>query len=221
MKRGEPIVASLEHLVFYPAASRREYPAIVALHGRGADAPDLVPLLQAMALDGVMVIAPRAPIAFNLGSSGYAWYNLGQEGIPDAQTLRSSLETLQKFLAEIKNGYPINPRQLFLLGFSQGTVVSYAIALLDPTEIRGIAALSGYIPHRSGLPLQLQHLNGLSAFISHGTYDEVIPVKYGREAAELLRKAGAEVFYREYPMGHEVSENTLRDLNEWTRKAIA
>jgi phospholipase/carboxylesterase len=219
MREGKPIAASLQHLVFYPDVSREEYPAIVALHGRGADAPDLLPLVQAIGLDDALVIAPRAPLAFNFGG-GYAWYDLGEEAMPDSQTLRSGLAMLQKFLIELKEGYPISTQQLLLLGFSQGTVMSYAVGLLKPNPIRRIVALSGYIPHRSGLPLELHNLGGMDVFISHGAYDEIIPVKYGRESAEMLSRAGANVVYREYAMGHEVSQETLRDLSVWMRKTF-
>lgn len=216
------MAASLEHVVFYPSKASSSYSTIIALHGRGTDAYDLLPLIQSLGLDNFLVILPRAPLPFNLGlGGGYAWYDLSQEGIPHHQTFRASLELLRRFLAEVRARYPMNPKHLNLLGFSQGTVIAYAATLLEPTRFLGIVALSGYIPHRSGLPLQLQNLNHLAAFVAHGTYDEIIPVQFGRESAELLKKAGADVVYREYPMGHEVIPETLRDLATWTRRLFS
>jgi phospholipase/carboxylesterase len=152
---------------------------------------------------------------------GFAWYEIGQEGLPHPQTFQRSVELLRRFLAEIKGEYPVNPERLVLLGFSQGTVMAYAAALLDPECIRGIAALSGYVPNKSGLPLKLQQLNGFPVFISHGAYDEVIPVGLARESAELLKAAGADIAYHEYLMGHEVREETLRDLSVWMRRLLS
>lgn len=221
MKEGKPIAASLQHLVIYPAAKRNTYSTIVALHGRGTDANDLLPLIQSLGLDDVLVIAPRAPLRLNLGlGQGYAWYDLGQDGGPRPQIFHPSLELLRRFLVEVKAGYPVDPQRLVLLGFSQGTVMAYAAGLTDPNSVRAIVALSGYIPHKSGLALELRELNRLPVFISHGTYDEIIPVQLGREAAELLKKAGADVVYREYPMGHEVREETLRDLAVWIKRLL-
>jgi phospholipase/carboxylesterase len=151
---------------------------------------------------------------------GFAWYRIDQEGLANQETFQQSVELLSHFLEEIKAGYPVNPGRLVLLGFSQGTVMAYALALLYPGSVRGIAALSGYVPHKSGLPLRLRQLDGFQVFISHGAHDEVIPVGFARESAELLRSAGADVVYHEYAMGHEVREATLRDLSVWMRKLL-
>jgi phospholipase/carboxylesterase len=223
MKQGRSAKASLEHLVFYPPTTATKSPTIVALHGRGTNEHDLLPLVEALALNEVLVVAPRAPFPFDPGGlmSGFAWYEIGQEDIPHPQTFQLSVELLRRFLGEIQAAYPVNPERLVLLGFSQGTVMAYAAALLDPEPIRGIAALSGYVPHKSGLPLKLQQLNDFPVFISHGAYDEVIPVRFARQSAELLRAAGADIVYHEYLMGHEVREETLRDLSIWMRKLLS
>ncbi len=218
MKQGKPIRASLEHVVFYPEKSAVVYPTIVALHGRGTDELDLVPLVLSLGRTDIMIIAPRAPLPFSIG--GFAWYGQSQEWVPDPKSFRPSIDVLRQFISEIRNGYPVDPRQLILLGFSQGTVMAYATGLTDPSSFRSIIALSGYIPNRSGIPLKLQSLGGFPVFISHGTYDELIPLRFGREATELLARAGAEVSYHEYSMGHEVSQETLRDLTAWLSEIL-
>jgi phospholipase/carboxylesterase len=218
MKQGISAKASLEHIVFYPSTVASEYSSIVALHGRGTDEYDLLPLIEALGLDKVLVVSPRAPLTLDLG--GFAWYEIGDEGTPHAETFRRSVVVLRNFLEEIKTAYSINPERLVLLGFSQGTVMAYAVGLQDPASVRGIAALSGYVPEKSGLPLRLHRLNGFPVFISHGVYDEVIPVKLGRTSAEALKDAGASVVYHEYEMGHEVREETLRDLRMWLMKLL-
>jgi phospholipase/carboxylesterase len=222
MKQGKATKASLEHLVFYPDRSRINYPTIVALHGRGTDEYDLLPVVESLGIPDALLVAPRAPLLFNPGgfTGGYAWYEFGEEGIPNPTTLSESLEILRGFLGEVKEAYPVDSERVLLLGFSQGTVMAYAVALSELNLIRGIVALSGYVPHRSGLPLKLHDLNGLSVFISHGAWDEIIPVEFGRESAQLLKTAGADVLYREYQMGHEVREETLRDLAAWTREIL-
>ena len=219
MKRGKPIAATLPHLVFLPTSAARNYPTIIAIHGRGADENDLVPILLALELSNIVLVTPRAPFAFPYG--GYAWYNLGEEEIPDPETFRTSLTLFRKFVDEVKAAYPVDSERLILLGFSQGTVMAYATAFLDPPEFRGIAALSGYVPHRSGLPLQLSKLTSFPVFISHGSNDMMMPVRLGRESAELLNRAGADVTYCEYLMGHEVTEEVIHDLKKWMRKILS
>jgi phospholipase/carboxylesterase len=219
MREGSPIAASLEHVVYYPTQKAERYAAVVALHGRGTDEYDLIPLVSSLGLTDVLVISPRAPRPFQFGG-GFAWYDVSQEGVPHAQTFVSSLDILRRFIDEIRAGYPVNPERVMLLGFSQGTIMAYAVSLMDPASFLGIAALSGYIPQRSGLSLTLENLGSFSAFVSHGTYDQIIPVRLARESAELLNKAGARVDYREYPMGHEVSEETVRDLSAWAKSLL-
>ena len=219
MKEGKPITASLEHVVYYPSKAANEYPTILVLHGRGTDENDLIPLVFSLGLADALVISPRAPQPFDL-SGGFAWYDLSQQDVPHPQTFHTSLDLLRRFITEIKAGYPLNPKRIILLGFSQGAVMAYAATLLAPASFSGVAALSGYIPQRSGLSFDLGRLGGFSAFVSHGTYDRTIPVRLGRESAELLKKAGANVEYREYPMGHEVREETIRDLAAWTKNQL-
>ena len=213
MRQEKAVPTSLHHLAFFPASSSEKYPTIIAIHGRGTDEDDLVPLVESLGLPKVMLIAPRAPFRFPYG--GFAWYDLSQEAVPNHEKFSMSLGLLRKFIGEVRAGYPIDTQRLLLLGFSQGTVMAYATALLDPGSFLGIAALSGYIPHRSGLPLELTKLNGLPIFISHGILDQIIPIRLARESRELLEHAGANLTYREYPMGHEVSEDTIRDLKTW------
>jgi phospholipase/carboxylesterase len=151
---------------------------------------------------------------------GFAWYEADEEGVPNAQTFQSNVELLRRFLKEITEAYPVNPERLVLLGFSQGTVMAYAAGLLDPQSFRAIVALSGYVPYRSGLPFKVLQLAHLPIFISHGEFDEIIPLRLGRESADFLKAAGADVNYHEYPMGHEVREETLQDLRAWMGKLI-
>ncbi len=218
MRRGESITSSLQHLVYFPERVKQNYPTVVALHGRGTDAYDLIPLVESLGL-GMLVIAPRAPRLFE-AAGGYTWYDFGAEGVPDPRSFEESLRLLQEFLEQIRKGYPVDSTGPILLGFSQGAVMSYAAGLLEPTTIRGIVALSGYIPSISNLPIKWNELKGVPVFISHGTYDELIPIKLGKESAELLRNAGANVTFREYTMGHQVTEDSLRELASWMRDLL-
>ena len=156
-----------------PFNGPQKYPAIIAIHGRGTNENDLVPLVLSLSIPNVLLVSPRAPFPFPYG--GFVWYDLAHEGVPEPNSFRTSIDMLQKFVGEVKQGYPVDSERVLLLGFSQGTVMAYATALLDPTSFLGVAALSGYIPHRSGLPLKLTNLNGFPVFMSHGSDDSIIP----------------------------------------------
>ena len=161
----------------------------MAIHGRGADENDLVPLVLSLERADVLLVSPRAPFPFPSG--GFTWYDIIEEATPDPKAFGVSLKLLRKFIDEIKAGYPVDPDRLVLVGFSQGTVMAHATALLNPASYLAVAALSGYIPLRSGLSFDLGGLKDRPFFISHGTYDELIPVKFGREAAQFLMQGGS------------------------------
>jgi phospholipase/carboxylesterase len=218
MSQGRTIASTLDHLVFLPESDGKSFPTIIAMHGRGADENDLPPVLLALEIPNLLIVTPRAPFALPYG--GYVWYDFGQEAMPDQETFRTGIRLLEKFVEEVKAGYPVDPKRLILMGFSQGAMMAYAVGLVNPPQSRGIAALSGYIPQLSNLPLQLHNLAGFPIFISHGENDPVIPVRFGREAEKLLTGAGANVTYREYAMGHEIREETIRDLKQWLTQVL-
>ena len=179
---------------------------------------DLVSLVLAFERPDLLLVSPRAP--FDFPSGGYTWYDIIQEGVPNPQAFDESLTLFRKFVDEIKVGYPVDPDRMVLLGFSQGSVMAYATALSNPTSFLAVAALSGYIPLSSGLKFDLDKLSNRPFFISHGMYDEIIPPRFGREAAEFLKQAKAQVTFHEYMMGHQVSEATMLDLAHWLKAIL-
>ena len=192
-------------------------PALILLHGRGSNEEDLLGLVPYLD-PRFFCIAARAPLYFPYG--GYTWYDLKEVGSPDVEQFEQSFGKLSKFLDDIRHGYAIDPRLIFLLGFSMGTVMSYALALSRPDAIRGVVAHSGYLPEHASSQFKWDQLSGTSFFIAHGTQDPVIPIHYGRRAHELLAGTGAPLVYREYPLQHQIGEESLRDLSEWLSQQL-
>jgi phospholipase/carboxylesterase len=115
----------------------------------------------------------------------------------------------------------IPPGRTVLGGFSQGAVMSYALALgADRPRPAGLIALSGFVPTVDGLRLDLERPLPPIA-IGHGTYDPVIGVEWSRSAKEVLERAGADLTYREYPLPHAVDPAFLAELQPWLRRAVA
>ena len=191
-------------------------PGLLLLHGRGADEADL------MGLEGALdprltIVSARAP--FRLGP-GFAWYGMSEVGKPDFDTLRASVRELDAFIDGLPEAYGIDPARLYLMGFSQGAVMSAAMALLKPEAVRGALLHSGYVPANAGLGFSHEAAQGKPFYLAHGKYDDVIPVTFGRDSHEYLEAAEAGVVYREYPIGHTISEESLYDLAEWLSARI-
>lgn len=186
-------------------------PGLLMLHGRGADEADLMGLESALD-PRLTIVSARAP--FRLGP-GYAWYDMYQIGKPEPETMAVSMEEVEAFINGMVPAYNIDPQRLYLLGFSQGAILSAAIALTMPERVVGVIMHSGYVPSGPELNLHPDDIKGKPFFVAHGKYDEVIPVTFGRDAQEFLEEAGADLTYQEYPIGHGISEESLYDLSEW------
>jgi phospholipase/carboxylesterase len=190
--------------------------ALVLLHGRGADENDLYPLLDALDPERRLLgVTPRGPLSLPPG--GAHWYRLGGIPTPDPATFHSSYEALSALL----DALPVPSERLVLGGFSQGSVMSWALGLgRGRPRPAAIVALSGFLPRVEGFELDLSGLDGYPVAIAHGSLDPVIPVEFGREAAEALGAAGAAVLWRETPVPHTVDPRVIPDLGDFVRAAI-
>ena len=112
--------------------------------------------------------------------------------------------------------------RLVLGGFSQGSVMSYALGLgAARPRPAGIVAFSGFLPESPGWELDFSPPLPPVA-IGHGTYDAVIGVEWGRAAHARLEEAGAEVLWREYPLPHAVDPAFVNEVRDWlTRLPIS
>ena len=131
-----------------------------------------------------------------------------------------SYEKLSQFVDDVLQNYPVDQSRLYLLGFSMGTVMSYALSLTRPELIQGVSANSGYVPEGTSLRFRWQDLAGKRFHIVHGESDSVIPVQMGRRAKELFAKSNATVDYREYPMDHQISEESLAGVAAWLKGSL-
>jgi phospholipase/carboxylesterase len=214
------ISTTLVHKLRPPVTSATaKSPALIFLHGRGTNEDDLLGLADF--LDPCFfVISARAPYRFDEGSGGYTWFGLQEIGMPDLQQFTESYQRLTQFIADVKTGYPVDPERVFLFGFSMGSIMSFAIALTQPDFVRGIVAHSGYIPESVALSFAWTKLSGLSCFVAHGLLDPVIPIEKARRAQELLLHARVDLTYKEYPIPHTISEESLADLSQWLQKKL-
>jgi phospholipase/carboxylesterase len=145
-----------------------------------------------------------------------------QIGYPDPQTFHATYPAVAAWLDDLLADHGIAHDRTVLGGFSQGTVMSYALGLgAGRPAPAGILALSGFIPTVDGFELDLDKAQGLPVAIGHGTYDPVIGVEWGRDAHERLTAAGADVLYREYPLPHAVDPGFLPELRDWLASAVA
>jgi phospholipase/carboxylesterase len=199
-----------------PAAGKP--PALIMLHGRGADENDLFGLSQYLD-ERLFNISVRAPFSFQFGG-GYTWYDIIDIGTPEAKMFDESYKKLVQFLEDVKKGYPIDPAKIILFGFSMGAMMSFALTLAQPDSIYGVVANSGLLPEDTDLKFEWNKIKGKPFFVAHGKHDSIIPISLAHRAKELLTKAGADLTYREYEMDHQIDEESLNDIMSWLSKHI-
>lgn len=207
----------LEALICPPRAPSPRPPLLVLLHGVGADEEDLLPLAQA--LDPRLLVASlRAP--HEAPRLGFAWYALDWRTTPpgyDPAQAQASVDALIARLPALVAEHGTDPARTFLLGFSQGAVMALEVALARPDLVRGAILHSGRaLPGvlRRAAPDAL--LRALEVLVVHGVDDPVLPVGCSREIRALLAPVLEDrLTYREHPGGHEVTGDTLGDVQAW------
>lgn len=215
---------SLEHLIRYPKIAKKNPPLLIMLHGYGSNEQDLFSFAEELP-DELLIISARAPLSLGFGS--YAWYTIhfdaqSSDKFSDIPEAMSALQLIDTFINEIVAAYEVDEKNIFLLGFSQGTILSTAYALNHPHKIRHIAALSGYVNEALiQKPLEKENFKDLDFFVSHGSVDQVIPVEWARKTSPFLRKLNIEHSYQEYPVGHGVAPQNFYDLHHWIEKRVS
>jgi phospholipase/carboxylesterase len=213
---------NLIHTIYEPSGGG-PHPTILTLHGRGANAFDLLGLAPYICNGKFLMICPQGPLETPIGPGavGYAWYPMTMGGPPDVGAILSSREKLQAFLDECLARYPIDARKLALLGFSQGGVMAYSLALSNPERFAALAVLSSWLPKEIISELAVKEtVQSLPTLVQHGTQDQLIELQRSRDSVEQLRALRVPVTYREYDMGHEITPRGLADLSAWLEEKV-
>ena len=220
----------LIHTLYEPAGAG-PHPTILTLHGRGANAFDLLGLAPHLCGGKFLMICPQGPLQMPIGPDavGYAWYPMSmggppawrRAGSPDMAAILSSQKLLLTFLDQCLQRYPIDAKKLALLGFSQGGVMAHSLALAHPERFVALAVLSSWLPKELVQELSIgEGVRSLPTLVQHGTQDPMIEVDRARDSVERLRDLKVPLTYREYDMGHEIRPRSLSDLSVWLEEKV-
>ncbi|NND88247.1 MAG: alpha/beta fold hydrolase [Flavobacteriaceae bacterium] len=208
---------SLEHLYRASSSTNKNAPAIIMLHGFGSDENDLFSFASELP-EHYHIISLKAPLPMQ--PYGNAWYNIyfdANDGkFSDIPQAIASRDLVAKCIDEIIEAYPIDPKQVTLLGFSQGTILSFAIGLNYPEKVNRIIGLSGYINEELLKEGYSEHdFSRLKVYTSHGTVDQVLPIDWARKTAPFLKDLGIPCKYSEFPVGHGVAPQNFYEFKNW------
>lgn len=208
---------SLYHLVREPKIKKDKNPLLLLLHGYGSNEEDLFSFASELP-DEYFVVSARAPFDMMYGS--YAWYAINfdadENKFSDIGQARASRDIIANFIDELITEYPIDSGNVTLIGFSQGCILSYAVALSYPEKVQRVVAMSGYFNPEIAVDDYTENdFSHLKIFASHGTVDQVIPVEWARKSIPMLQVLGVEIVFKEYMVGHGVAPQNFFDFKHW------
>ncbi|WP_035716228.1 alpha/beta hydrolase [Christiangramia echinicola] len=213
---------SLQHIIREPKIKSDNAPVLIMLHGYGSDENDLFSFASELP-EELFIISVKAP--YKMQPYGNAWYAIHWDNndgkfSDDLQAIKSR-ETIKDFIGEVIKNYPVDPENINLLGFSQGSILSYAVALSYPEIINNVVALSGYVNQgilKDGF--ENNDFSNLDFYCSHGSVDQVIPVDWARKTKPFLDNLNIKNAYSEFPVGHGVAPQNFFELKEWLKNRI-
>ena len=208
---------SLHHLVREPKVKKDKNPLLLLLHGYGSNEEDLFSFASELP-EEYFVVSARAP--FDMMHGSYAWYAINfdadENKFSDLGQARASRDIISNFIDELVATYPIDEKDVTLIGFSQGCILGYAVALSYPEKVRRVVAMSGYFNPEIAVDDYLENdLSTLKIFASHGTVDQVIPVEWARKSIPMLQVLGVDIVFKEYLVGHGVAPQNFFDFKHW------
>ena len=208
---------AFEYQIREPKIKLDKNPLLLLLHGYGSNEEDLFSFATELP-EEYYVISARAPYDLQYGS--YAWYAINfdanQNKFSDNDQAIQSRDAIVAFIDELTANYPIDAENVSLLGFSQGCILSLAVALSYPQKVQKVIGLSGYL-NEDILKENYQNndFSKLTIFTSHGTVDQVIPVSWAKKTQPFLATIGIQSVYKEYPIGHGISPQVFYDFKNW------
>ncbi|MCW5520527.1 alpha/beta fold hydrolase [Aureitalea sp. L0-47] len=208
----------LEHN-YRPSSLDSSPPAIVMLHGFGSDENDLFSFASELPSE-YAIISVRAPLSMQ--PFGNAWYSIyfdaNEDKFSDDEQAIESRELVSICIDEIISAYNIDPKRITLMGFSQGTILSFAVALSYPEKVSRVVGLSGYVNKdilKKGY--ESNDFSKLKVYTSHGSVDQVIPVEWARKSKPFFDELGIPCEYSEFPVGHGVAPQNFYEFKEWLK----
>ena len=189
-------------------------PLIVLLHGYGSNEKDLFSFKEFLPNDAT-IVSLRAPL--ELFQNMYAWYQIYFENNVksfDEKSAFSSKNLIIDKIKQISKEYNCDDERITLIGFSQGAILGFSVALMNNNLIKNLVALSGYVEEKI---IDFSSMSFPNIYISHGINDDVIPHLDSKKTLQILNKNKINYDYYEFNQGHGVNMDNLNSFLKWIK----
>ncbi|MBN2362711.1 hypothetical protein JXL83_01105 [candidate division WOR-3 bacterium] len=192
---------------------------IIGLHGYGSNPERFLRLIDRFQNNDFIFLCLRAPyLAYPGNEPGYGWF-LWNDSDPSywEKTAKTSVAYVCSAAEKMNSYYNID--KTFLLGFSQGCALAYMTGLKNPVLFDGIICFGGWLDTSWVTLEDISKAKGnLKVFIGHGLNDGVVDIESSREAFEILRSSGSDVFLYEFDGSHSVPQEAIFQAESWILK---
>ena len=211
---------SFDYSIKEPLSFDKNNKVIIMFHGYGSNKDDLFSFAKFMN-PNFLIISIQGPIQMDYNS--YCWWSLNLNNDMqlqmDDKEANNSLNELNRFISEdlsIKYNFGLN--QVYLMGFSQGCMISYALSINFPENYKKVVGLSGKIPHEIINFNEKFDYSNHNFFCSHGINDQVIPIEVGRESDRWFSEKNINHKYLEFESAHGINSENFEQMNLWLLK---
>ena len=201
------------------------FPLIICLHGGGGSYMTFKNIWRHFENPQFIMATPQAPYKWLMEDKiGYDWSAWPSENINTMQTaLKLTSKYIGNLIQSLITNYNID--EVYLMGFSQGSIITQIAGINNHDLLEGIIILSGPEIDHPGKPeiiwpseKDVQTANHLKVLIAHGNSDEIIDIALATKSRDQYKRNGYDVSLYEFEGGHEISEIEMRTVQKWINK---
>lgn len=211
-------MTKLNHYTHGPHSEHKPERIIILLHGYGSNGRDLISLAPYWqdAVPEALFVSPDSPFPCEMGGGGFQWFSLTDRA-PEKmlEGVQKAAEVLDEYIDELLKEYELSDAELFLVGFSQGTMLSLYVGPRRKQKILGILGYSGALIGEEGLDTQKKP----PIHLIHGESDDVVPVTAYHHAHDVLKEKGFSITGHTTPrLGHSIDGEGIESGAEFLSK---
>lgn len=196
--------------------------AIIFLHGYGANSNDLIGIANVWidSLPNTIFLSPNAPFECGFAENAYQWFELTSIS---PQSIGEGLEKAGPFLNEyidhVSKTYKINEKNIFFVGFSQGTMMGLYHLCKRKNQCAGLLGYSGLLFENENFKSEIKSRFPIKLY--HGKKDELINYQNSVEASKKLKDMGFEIdFNLSEELGHGIDDEGIKMGLDFIKKTF-
>jgi phospholipase/carboxylesterase len=182
---------------------------LIMLHGRGADADDILGLAGYLNVSDFALLAPQA--------TNRTWYPYSFLAPPQQNEpwLSSAIDLVKDIVHDLMTR-KFSSDKIYFLGFSQGACLMLEYVTRNAMRYGGIIAFTGGLIGDKIYPDNYKgDFGGTQVFMGSSDPDPHVPVERVNASALIIEQMNAVVTTKIYKsMGHTISQDEISSVNE-------